>query len=47
MLSCISKGKLRGMDKYKLDFYAFLKLVKFAHDNYVPLDAVDNQKEAN
>ena len=42
-----AKGKLRGMDKYKLDFNAFLKLIKFAHDNYVPLDAVDDQKEAN
>ena len=47
MLTCISKGKLRGMDKYKLDFNAFLKLIKFAHDNYVPLDAVDDQKEVN
>ena len=47
MLTCIAKGKLRGMDKYKLDFNAFLKLVKFAHDNCVPLDAVDNQKEVN
>ena len=47
MLTCIAKGKLKGMDKYKLDFNAFLKLVKFAHDNYVPLDAVDDQKEAN
>lgn len=43
MLTCIAKGKLRGMDKYKLDFNAFLKLIKFAHDNYVPLDAVDEQ----
>ena len=47
MLTCINKGRLRGMDKYKLDFNAFLKLIKFAHDNCVPLDAVDNQKEAN
>ena len=47
MLTCIAKGKLRGMDKYKLDFNAFLKLIKFAHDNYVPLDAVDDQKEVN
>lgn len=47
MLTCIAKGKLRGMDKYKLDFNAFLKLVKFAHDNYVPLDAVDDQKGEN
>lgn len=47
MLTCINKGKLRGMDKYKLDFNAFLKLVKFAHDNYVPLDSVDDQKGAN
>lgn len=43
MLTCIAKGKLKGMDKYKLDFNAFLKLVKFAHDNCVPLDAVDEQ----
>lgn len=43
MLTCIAKGKLRGMDKYKLDFNAFLKLIKFAHDNYVPLDAIDEQ----
>lgn len=43
MLTCINKGKLRGMDKYKLDFNAFLKLIKFAHDNCVPLDAVDEQ----
>lgn len=47
MLTCIAKGKLKGMSKYKLDFNAFLKLIKFAHDNYVPLDAVDDQKEAN
>ena len=47
MLTCINKGKLRGMDKYKLDFNAFLKLIKFAHDNYVPLDAVDDQKGVN
>ena len=47
MLTCIAKGKLRGMDKYKLDFNAFLKLIKFAHDNCVPLDAVDNQKGEN
>ena len=47
MLTCINKGKLRGMDKYKLDFNAFLKLVKFAHDNYVPLDSVDDQKGVN
>lgn len=47
MLTCIAKGKLRGMDKYKLDFNAFLKLIKFAHDNYVPLDAVDDQKGEN
>ena len=43
MLTCINKGRLRGMDKYKLDFNAFLKLIKFAHDNCVPLDAVDEQ----
>ena len=47
MLTCINKGKLRGMDKYKLDFNAFLKLIKFAHDNCVPLDAVDDQKGEN
>lgn len=47
MLTCIAKGRLRGMDKYKLDFNAFLKLIKFAHDNYVPLDAVDDQKGEN
>lgn len=47
MLTCIAKGKLKGMSKYKLDFNAFLKLVKFAHDNYVPLDAIDDQKEVN
>ena len=47
MLTCINRGKLRGMDKYGMDFNAFLKLVKFAHDNYVPLDAVDDQKEVN
>lgn len=45
MLTCINKGKLRGMEKYGMDFNAFLKLVKFAHDNYVPLDAIDNQGE--
>lgn len=44
LLTCISRGKLRGMTKYKLDFNAFLKLIKFAHDNYVPLDAPDFQK---
>lgn len=47
MLTCIKKGKLRGMEKYGMDFNAFLKLIKFAHDNYVPFDAVDDQKEAN
>lgn len=47
MLTCIAKGKLRGMDKYGMDFNAFLKLVKFAHDNYVPLDAIDDQKGVN
>ena len=47
MLTCIAKGKLRGMEKYGMDFNAFLKLVKFAHDNYVPLDAVDDQKGVN
>ena len=43
MLTCIAKGKLRGMSKYGMDFNAFLKLIKFAHDNCVPLDAVDEQ----
>lgn len=47
MLTCINKGRLRGMDKYGMDFNAFLKLVKFAHDNCCPLDAVDDQKEVN
>jgi len=42
-LTCINKGKLRGIDKYRLSFNAFLKLIKFAHDNCVPLDAVDEQ----
>lgn len=44
MLTCINKGKLRGMEKYGMDFNAFLKLIKFAHDNCCPLDAVDDQK---
>ena len=47
MLTCINKGRLRGMDKYGMDFNAFLKLVKFAHDNCCPLDAIDDQKEVN
>ena len=47
MLTCIAKGKLKGMSKYGMDFNAFLKLIKFAHDNCCPLDAVDDQKEVN
>lgn len=47
MLTCIAKGKLKGMDKYGMDFNAFLKLIKFAHDNCCPLDSVDDQKGVN
>lgn len=43
-LTCIAKGKLKGMEQYKLTFEAFLKLIKFAHDHYTPLDDPDIQK---
>lgn len=43
-LTCIAKGKLRGLEQYKLTFEAFLKLIKFAHDHYTPLDDPDIQK---
>ena len=35
-LTCIAKCKLRGIDKYKLDFNAFLQLLKFCAENNCP-----------
>ena len=37
-LTCISKGKLKGIEKYKLDFKVFLKMLKFCADNNCPTD---------
>lgn len=42
-LTCINKGKLRGLDKYKLDFNAFLQLLKFCADNNCPTNYRDFQ----
>lgn len=42
-LTCINKGKLRGLDKYKLDFNAFLQLLKFCSDNNCPTNYKDFQ----
>lgn len=42
-LTCINKGKLRGLDKYKLDFNAFLQLLKFCSDNNCPTNYRDFQ----
>lgn len=43
-LTCINKGKLRGLDKYKLNFNAFLQLLKFCSDNNCPTNYKDFQK---
>lgn len=43
-LTCINKGKLRGLDKYKLNFNAFLQLLKFCADNNCPTNYKDFQK---
>lgn len=37
-LTCIHKGKLKGMSKYELTYKAFLKLCKFAAENNCPLN---------
>lgn len=37
-LTCIRKGRLKGMLKYKLTYKAFLKLCKFAAENNCPLN---------
>lgn len=42
-LTCINKGKLKGLDKYKLDFNAFLQLLKFCADNNCPTNYRDFQ----
>lgn len=42
-LTCINKGKLRGLDKYKLNFNAFLQLLKFCADNNCPTNYRDFQ----
>ena len=42
-LTCINKGKLKGLEKYKLDFNAFLQLLKFCADNNCPTNYRDFQ----
>lgn len=37
-LTCIKNGKLKGLDKYKLTYTAFLHLCKFAAENNCPLN---------
>lgn len=42
-LTCIAKGKLRGLEKYQLTFETFLNLIKFAADNGVELNWIQKQ----
>lgn len=44
-LTCIAKGKLKGLEKYKLSFSAFLELLKFCVDNNCPTDS--DEREVN
>lgn len=37
-LTCIKNGRLKGIDKYKLTYTAFLHLCKFAAENNCPLN---------
>lgn len=42
-LTCIKNGKLKGLDKYKLTYTAFLHLCKFAAENNCPLNIPQTQ----
>ena len=42
-LTCIKNGKLKGLDKYKLTYTAFLHLCKFAAENNCPLNISQTQ----
>ena len=42
-LTCIKNGKLKGLDKYKLTYKAFLHLCKFAAENNCPLNIPQTQ----
>lgn len=42
-LTCIKRGKLKGIDKYKLTYTAFLHLCKFAAENNCPLNIPQTQ----
>lgn len=42
-LTCIARGKLRGLEKYQLTFECFLNLIKFAADNGVELNWLNKQ----
>lgn len=46
-LTCIAKGRLRGLEKYKLNFAAFLELLKFCVDNNCPTDFDNDNGEVN
>lgn len=45
-LTCIAKGKLKGLEKYKLSFSAFLELLKFCVDNNCPTDSDEGEVNA-
>lgn len=36
-LTCIAKGKLRGIDRYKLSFNSYLELLEFCYNNSCPV----------
>ena len=42
-LTCIKNGRLKGIDKYKLTYTAFLHLCKFAAENNCPLNIPQTQ----
>lgn len=44
-LTCIKNGKLKGLDKYKLTYTAFLHLCKFAAENNCPLNIPQMQTQ--
>lgn len=46
-LTCIRKGKLKGIAKYELTYKAFLHLCKFAAENNCPLNLPAQTQEVN
>lgn len=45
-LTCIARGRLKGLEKYKLSFSAFLELLKFCVDNNCPTDSDEGEVKA-